>query len=416
MIDPHKPLRDDVRLLGELLGDTIRAEGGDELFDTVERVRTLSKSGHAGHDEDFDVLAGELARLPVTAALPVARAFAHFLNLANIAEQHHRIRRRRAYQRDPAAPPQRGSCADDVRAGSSPPAFRPIGCTRRSQPCDIELVLTAHPTEIARRTLVQKYNRIAATLMTRDRPDLTVPEQEELLASLRREIATAWATNEVRQERPSPLDEVRSGLSSSSRACGTRCHATFASWTVALRAATGQRPAARIDADPFRIVDRRRSGRQPERDAAGHAAGLPARALGRGGVSTCARSRRCGTSCPLRPPAPNCGRMSGALRSRIASCSARCAGALWPRAIGSKPSLEDRRRRNRHHADVYLDAADLRDALQLCARSLAGHRARRSLRRAVLPTCSGASPFSASRWLGSTYGRMRRGIPRRSPR
>src|SRR5687768_13875855 len=174
MADFHKPLRDDVHLLGELLGDTLRADGGHQLFETVERVRALSKSARAGHEMQFDALAAELARLPVGAALPVARAFAHFLNLANIAEQHHRIRRRRTYQRDPATAPQRGSCADTfarlIAAGVSPERLHEAVASLQ-----IELVLTAHPTEIARRTLVQKYNRIAATLMTRDRPDLTIP-------------------------------------------------------------------------------------------------------------------------------------------------------------------------------------------------------------------------------------------------
>ncbi len=110
--DPHKPLRDDVRLLGELLGDTLRRHAGDDLFRTVERVRALAKSGRSGQSEDFRLLADELGRMSLDAALPIARAFTHFLHLANIAEQHHRIRRRRAYQRDPQAPPQRGSCEE----------------------------------------------------------------------------------------------------------------------------------------------------------------------------------------------------------------------------------------------------------------------------------------------------------------
>jgi phosphoenolpyruvate carboxylase len=209
--DPHKPLREDVRLLGELLGDTLRAEGGDELFYIVERVRALAKAARAGSDVDFAELATELSRMPVERALPVARAFAHFLNLANIAEQHHRIRRRRAYQRDPKSSPQRGSCADSfarlVTAGIA--RDRLYEAVRMMQ---IELVLTAHPTEIARRTLVQKYNRIAESLMARDHTDLTLPEREEIMASLAREIRTAWGTSEVRQERPTPLDEVRAGL------------------------------------------------------------------------------------------------------------------------------------------------------------------------------------------------------------
>jgi phosphoenolpyruvate carboxylase len=209
--DPHKPLRDDVRLLGELLGQTLRTLEGKELFETVERVRALAKGAHAGHAGDFETLAYELSRLPIESALPIARAFAHFLHLANIAEQHHRIRRRRAYQRDPAASPQRGSCDETFRrliaSGVDRERLFDAVCSMR-----IELVLTAHPTEIARRTLVQKYNRIARALGRRDRPDLTIPEREEIDAALLNEIMTAWSTTELREERPTPLDEVRSGL------------------------------------------------------------------------------------------------------------------------------------------------------------------------------------------------------------
>ncbi len=209
--DPHKPLRDDVRVLGELLGETLKTQAGEHLLATVERVRALSKGARASRDDDFHVLADELASISLDDALPLARAFTHFLHLANIAEQHHRIRRRRAYRRDPQAQPQRGSCEDGfarlLAAGVTPDQLHEAVCALQ-----IELVLTAHPTEVARRTLVQKYNRIAASLAMRDRPDLTPHEQEELLAALRREIVTAWATSDVRQQRPTPLDEVRSGL------------------------------------------------------------------------------------------------------------------------------------------------------------------------------------------------------------
>ena len=107
--DPHKPLRDDVRLLGELLGDTLESRAGARIFRTVERVRALAKSARGGNDADFASLSAALSEMPLDDALPVARAFAHFLHLANIAEQHHRIRRRRAYQRAPDVRPQRAS-------------------------------------------------------------------------------------------------------------------------------------------------------------------------------------------------------------------------------------------------------------------------------------------------------------------
>ena len=189
-------------------------------------------------------------------ALPIARAFAQFLHLANIAEQHHRVRRRRAYQRDPDAPPQRGSCEDSfarlLAAGVSPERLHEAVCALQ-----IELVLTAHPTEVARRRIVQKHNRIARALAARDRPDLTLVEREQLLATLRREVEGAWATSEVREQRPSPIDEVRSGLivfeqslwdavpalCESAGSCASRQHRPW--------------PAGRSRAAALRVVDRR---------------------------------------------------------------------------------------------------------------------------------------------------------------
>jgi phosphoenolpyruvate carboxylase len=210
-MDPHAPLRDDVRLLGELLGDTLRLREGKALFDTVERVRTLSKMARAGTAHDVGPLAGVLRDLPVEAALPVARAFSHFLTLANIAEQHHRVRRRRDYQRNPAAGPQPASCEETfprlMAGGVSPEALYEAACGLH-----IELVLTAHPTEITRRTLIHKHLHIANALMELDRPDLTVPERAETIENLRSEIAAAWETEEIRPRRPDPLDEVTSGL------------------------------------------------------------------------------------------------------------------------------------------------------------------------------------------------------------
>jgi len=248
--DPHKPLRDDVRLLGELLGDTLKRHAGPKLFSTVERIRALAKRGRSGDEEDSRLLGAELERIAPEDALPIARAFTHFLHLANIAEQHHRIRRRRAYQQEPQSPPQPGSCEEGftrlTTAGLTPERLHDAVCALR-----IELVLTAHPTEIARRTLVQKYNRIAAALSERDRPELTPAERDALLAALAREIETAWATAEVREQRPTPLDEVRSGLIVFEQSLWDALPQYLRSLDRALRAATG-RPLP-VDVTPIRF-------------------------------------------------------------------------------------------------------------------------------------------------------------------
>ncbi len=204
MASPAQPLRDDIHLLGDLLGETLRAQEGVRLYEIVERVRALAKSSRAGNEHDFDELAKLLATLPTEEALPVARAFSHFLNLANIAEQHHRVRRRREYQRDENASSQPGSC-DEVfgrlrASGISAERLYDAVTSLR-----IELVLTAHPTEVMRRTLLQKQKRVADLL---ERRDLGFRVDDEL----RREITSMWETDEVRHQRPTPIDEVKGGL------------------------------------------------------------------------------------------------------------------------------------------------------------------------------------------------------------
>jgi phosphoenolpyruvate carboxylase len=201
-------LRQDVRLLGALLGNVISQQAGKSVFEMVEHVRTLSKGARSGNKQDSHELSRYLAELSVENAHLVARSFCHFLNLANIAEQHHRVRRRRFYQRDSKASPQPGSCEETfnrlITEGEIPDVlFEAISSLQ------VELVLTRHPTEIARRTLLQKHNRIASILGELDRSELTHMEREELHEALRGEITSIWLTDEVRSQRPTPIDEAR---------------------------------------------------------------------------------------------------------------------------------------------------------------------------------------------------------------
>ncbi len=209
--DPHKPLRADVSLLGEMLGDTLRAREGVALFDTVEAVRRIAKAARQHDDHALATLEQPLQALPLAMAVPVARAFSHFLTLANIAEQHHRIRRRRDYLRDDASAAQPGSFSEAfarmLKGGVTADAlYRAVASMR------VEIVLTAHPTAITRRTLAAKHVRIAGALEQLDRPELTPLERDDLLDELRRLILEMWGTEDVRLRRPTPMEEVRSGL------------------------------------------------------------------------------------------------------------------------------------------------------------------------------------------------------------
>ena len=249
MPSPHAPLHADVRLLGEILGTTLREQEGDALYQTVEHVRALAKDVRAGKVAREE-LTRTLQGLSVPESLTVARAFAHFLGLANIAEQHHRIRRRRDYQRAPDQAPQRGSLAESfprlLAAGVSPDALRVA-----VQTLQVELVITAHPTEVVRRTVRRTQRRIAELLAERDRTDLTPGEREELTRALAAEVTSLWLTNEVRREAPTPIDEVKWGLVAFEQTLWDALPRSLRELDRALQAATGT--GLPLDAAPLRF-------------------------------------------------------------------------------------------------------------------------------------------------------------------
>lgn len=205
-IDPR--LREDVHLLGELLGDTFRAERGAEFLAKIERIRKGAKAARRGSEEGARQLGETLDALAEDELLPVARAFNQFLNLANIAEQYHRIRRRRPHEPLPFEERVLGELLERLQAAGHAPAE----LARRIAALDIELVLTAHPTEVARRTLIQKYDEITACLAARDHADLSPREKAAIRRDLCRLLAEVWHTDEIRRRRPTPQDEARWGF------------------------------------------------------------------------------------------------------------------------------------------------------------------------------------------------------------
>ncbi|MFK2912203.1 phosphoenolpyruvate carboxylase [Pseudomonas sp. 3HC3] len=205
MTDIDVRLREDVHVLGELLGETIRQQHGDAFLQKIEDIRHSAKADRRGPGEQ---LSSTLADLAEEDLLPVARAFNQFLNLANMAEQYQLIRRRDADQPEPfearVLPELLGRLK---QAGHSNDAL-----ARQLAKLDIQLVLTAHPTEVARRTLIQKYDAIAGQLAAQDHRDLTAAERQQVRERLRRLIAEAWHTEEIRRTRPTPVDEAKWGF------------------------------------------------------------------------------------------------------------------------------------------------------------------------------------------------------------
>src|SRR5262245_11942519 len=210
--DKDLPLRDDIRLLGRVLGDTIREQSGQAVFDTVEQIR--QNSVRFRRDEDVTArrdLEVTLNCLSPTEALQIIRAFSFFSHLANIAEDQHHIRRTRAHALTASASRERSlahAVARARQAGIAPARIAGFFANAMIVP-----VLTAHPTEVRRKSTIDREMEVAELLFQRDQPRLTPSELEANETALRREVLTLWQTNLLRITRLRVIDEVANGLS-----------------------------------------------------------------------------------------------------------------------------------------------------------------------------------------------------------
>jgi phosphoenolpyruvate carboxylase len=210
-MNEREQLSADIHRLGDLLGATLKRFGRRGLFATEERIRALSKGLRLRRSAATERRLKELlGRLDLDEAAGVIRAFSVYFQLANIAEQHHRIRRKRYYETHTPDRPQRGSLADTLGRLSA------AGVTRRRvasfvDRLEIRLVTTAHPTEAARRSLLEKHRRIADLLAAFD-DGPPPPRRKALEAELAAAVEEVWQTDEVRRTQPTVLDEVNNGL------------------------------------------------------------------------------------------------------------------------------------------------------------------------------------------------------------
>ena len=200
-----QPLRADVSALGRLVGEMLEEQGGEALFQVVEEVRTAAirrREGVAGAEEE---LCGKLSTLDTRRAHELARSFDAYFQVANLAEKVHRIRRRRDYLREKAAP-QKHSLVDLVNS------FHGKGFTLEQvvellAGLRLEPVFTAHPTQAVRRTILEKRQDIARRLVERFDPTLTPQEQGIAMSRIRAAVTSSWQTEQHPRERPSVAEE-----------------------------------------------------------------------------------------------------------------------------------------------------------------------------------------------------------------
>ena len=204
-----EPMREDIRLLGAILGDTVREQNGEEVFDLVERARVESFRVRRS-----EIDRAELARMfdgiDVHQAIPVIRAFTHFALLANVAEDIHR-ERRRAIHVASGEPPQNSSLAatyaklDSAALGSAAVAGALAGAV-------VSPVITAHPTETRRRTVFDTQHRITELMRLRLHGLSQTDGGRDIERELRRHILTLWQTALIRLSRLKIQDEIETGL------------------------------------------------------------------------------------------------------------------------------------------------------------------------------------------------------------
>src|SRR3982075_1023469 len=205
-------LRNDIRLLGRILGDTVRDQEGANVFDLVERIRQTSIRFHRDDDRparrELEII---LDSMSTSETVRIVRAFSYFSHLANIAEDQNNTRQMRA-RSTAGGTPRAGTLALTLAharaAGFSAADLRRVFASALVSP-----VLTAHPTEVRRKSTIDREMEIAALLDRRERVQLTQEEIEASDEQLRRAVLTLWQTNLLRRTKLTVLDEVANGLS-----------------------------------------------------------------------------------------------------------------------------------------------------------------------------------------------------------
>ncbi|HVO33595.1 MAG TPA: phosphoenolpyruvate carboxylase [Elusimicrobiota bacterium] len=210
--DKLAPLRRDIEFLGGLLADVIRRHSGENVLRAVDHVRQATHQLRARFDPALEQeLLRWIASVDLATTTQVIRAFALYFQLVNLAEEVHRVRRKRHYENLPDHAPQRGSI-EEVALRLSARGVTPPEIQRFLDRLSIEIVLTAHPTEAQRQTILTKILRIAVLLVDHEHMRLTPEEEKAFELDVKVEIEALWQTDEIRGRKPTPLDEAENGL------------------------------------------------------------------------------------------------------------------------------------------------------------------------------------------------------------
>ncbi|HDX1029088.1 TPA: phosphoenolpyruvate carboxylase [Pasteurella multocida] len=206
MIQQYSTMRNNISMLGRFLGETISDAQGSDILELIENIRVLSRNSRHGDDQARNALLNTLATISNENIIPVARAFSQFLNLTNIAEQYQTISR---HHHDHVASERSISALFKRLKAQQVPKENVMETVQKLL---IELVLTAHPTEVTRRSLVHKHVEINKCLSKLEHTDLTDAERKAIERRLLQLIAQAWHTNEIRTQRPTPFEEAKWGF------------------------------------------------------------------------------------------------------------------------------------------------------------------------------------------------------------
>ncbi len=205
-MDKYAALRSNVGILGSLLGKAMQSHLGADFLGKIETIRLLSKGARAGSREDGEKLVALLNSLSDSEMLPVAKAFNLFLALANTAEQQHGV------SRQGSSDVHRPQPVENLLARLADKGLTGAEVIKAISELNIEVVLTAHPTEVSRRTMIHKFVEGANALKELENPTIDQRNRRRIENRLEQLVTQAWHTDDIRTQRPTPVDEAKWGF------------------------------------------------------------------------------------------------------------------------------------------------------------------------------------------------------------